>query len=93
MAWPIRIDRQADVSGATRLGLAWPPEPRINERKLHDGQRVVIGRDPVVPLESTAEAAMDNHLLSRWADEEGGRCHERTAVARPVARRLAIDMA
>src|SRR5690606_32160732 len=84
---------QAAASSATHLGLARLCDDRINEWELHDGQRVVVGRDPVIPLEPATQAAMDDHLLSRWPCEEPNRCHQRATVACPVARRLAIDMA
>lgn len=67
-------------------------EPGLDERQAHQEQRVVVGGNPVVALEATAQAAMQQHLLAVWAEERSGRRHERLAVTGAVAGRLAVDV-
>ena len=67
-------------------------EPGLDERQAHQEQRVVIGRNPVMTLDATAQAAMHHYLFPVWAEEGARRSHERLACAAAVARCFLIDM-
>ena len=63
-----------------------------DDGEAHDGGDVVVGGDAVVPLESAAEAAVDEDLLAVGPGEDADRGHARAAVAGSVAGCAPVDV-
>ena len=64
-----------------------------DEGEAHRDERVVVRSDAVVTLGSAAAAAVNEELLAVRAMAYADRLHQRAAVAEPIARERAIEVA
>ena len=87
--------RVSSFIGCSSLSALSPARERRrrNQRQAQHHQPVVVGGEAVVALAVAAEAAVEHDLLAVGAGERADGRHEGAAVARPVARHLAVDVA
>ena len=65
---------------------------RGDGRKPQEGDRVVVGGNPVLALDAAAVAAMDHHLLSVRSKGNSYGGHQRSTGTRSIPRPAQIDM-
>jgi len=66
---------------------------RRHGREPQQGDRVVIGGNPILTLNAAAVAAMDHQLLAIRPKRYANRWHQRPAGARAISRPPQIDVA
>ncbi len=66
---------------------------RGHQWQSQQGERMVVGSDPIAAFDAAPVAAMDHHLLPIRAIGDAHRGHHRPARALPIPRLTAVDMA
>lgn len=68
-------------------------QARLNDWQGQDQGKVVVRGDPVMALEATAQAAVDEDVLALWPGESADRSHEPAAITRAIAGGPPVDVA